>query len=255
MINAASYLVVIGALVALRTERAGARPLLGRAKGKLREGFAYVRSHPDVARPLLVMTIVGIVAYNFQTTFPSMVRFGFHRGAGSVGAAMSVSAIGSIIGGIYIAGVKPHPRRTLAIALAGFGASCVALSLAPEFWSFVVMSIVARVRIGLVPVGEHRRPAAGHRTGDAGPGDGPAPDGVVRQHADRRAADGLGHPGLVPAGPVRARRTDGAAVRGGSDPPALEGTTDARRRRTRGAGRQRPPARLKPSRISPSRGT
>jgi predicted MFS family arabinose efflux permease len=118
------------------------RPLVGRTKGKLREGFAYVRTNPDVARPLLVLTVVGIVAYNFPTTFPSMVRFGFHRGAGSVGTLMSVSAIGSILGGIYIAGVKPHPRRTLAIALAGFAAACLALSATPGFWPFVGMSIV-----------------------------------------------------------------------------------------------------------------
>jgi MFS family permease len=133
---------VIGALVALRASELVDRPLIGRAKGKLREGFAYVRTHPDVARPLLVMTVVGTVAYNFQTTFPSIVHFGFHRGAGAVGTAMSVSAIGSIIGGVYIAGVKPHPRRTLAIALAGFAAACLALAVMPGFWSFVAMSVL-----------------------------------------------------------------------------------------------------------------
>jgi MFS family permease len=141
-INAASYLVVIGALVALRSSELVPRPLATRGGGKLREGFAYVRTHPDVARPLLVMAVVGTLALNFQTTFPSMVRFGFHRGAGSVGLAMSISAIGSILGGIYIAGVKPHPRRTLAIALAGFAAACLALSITPGFWPFVVVSIV-----------------------------------------------------------------------------------------------------------------
>ena len=140
-VNAASYLIVIGALLALRSSELVDRPLIGRAKGKLREGFAYVRSQPDVARPLLVMAIVGTVAYNFPITFPSMVRFGFHRGAGSVGTAMSVSAIGSILGGIYIAGIKPHPRRTLAVALAGFAAACLALSITPGFWPFVTMSV------------------------------------------------------------------------------------------------------------------
>jgi predicted MFS family arabinose efflux permease len=71
-----------------------------------------------------------------------MVRFGFDRGAGSVGTAMSVSAIGSVLGGLYIAGVKPHPRRTLAIALVGFAGACLALSLSPGFWPFVATSIV-----------------------------------------------------------------------------------------------------------------
>jgi MFS family permease len=141
-INAASYLVVIAALVALRSSELTPRALAGRTKGKLREGFAYVRSHPEVARPLVVMAVVGTIALNFQTTFPSMVRFGFDRGAGAVGLAMSVSAIGSILGGIYIAGITPHPRRTLALVLIGFGVACLALSLMPGYWPFVVMSIV-----------------------------------------------------------------------------------------------------------------
>ena len=41
-VNAASYLVVIGALAGLRRSELIARPLLGRTKGTLREGFAYV---------------------------------------------------------------------------------------------------------------------------------------------------------------------------------------------------------------------
>jgi MFS family permease len=142
IINAASYLVVIGALMALRSSALIDRPLSGQRKGRLREGFAYVRANPDVRRPLLVMVVVGTVALNFQTTFPSMVHFEFQLGAGAVGLAMSVSAIGSIIGGIYIAGVRPHPRRTLAVALAGFAGACFALSIMPGFWPFVAMSIV-----------------------------------------------------------------------------------------------------------------
>jgi len=141
-INAGSYVIAIAALLALRSNELVARPMIGQTKGKLREGFAYVRSHPEVARPLVVMSIVGAIALNFPTTFPSMVRFGFHRGAGSVGAAMSVSAIGSILGGIYIAGIKPDARRTLAIALTGFGGACVALGVMPSYWTFVAMSVV-----------------------------------------------------------------------------------------------------------------
>jgi MFS family permease len=141
-VNAASYVVVIVALFMLRSSELSPRPLTARTKGRLREGFAYVRRHREVARPLMVMAVVGTFALNFQTTFPSMVRFGFDRGPGAVGLAMSVSAIGSILGGIYIAGVQPHPTRTLAIAVGGFGSACLALSLMPGYWAFVAMSIV-----------------------------------------------------------------------------------------------------------------
>jgi predicted MFS family arabinose efflux permease len=81
------------------------------------------------------------MALNFQTTFPSMVRFEFDLGAGSIGTAMSVSAIGSLLGGIYIAGVKPDSHRTLGIVLVGFAATLVALGLAPGYWAFVALSI------------------------------------------------------------------------------------------------------------------
>jgi MFS family permease len=140
-VDAASYVVVIIALLGLRRSEFVHRPLGGRAKRRMREGFAYVRSHPEVARPLLVMTLVGTIALNFGTTMPSMVRFGFHLGAGRVGLVMSISAVGSIVGGIYIAGIEPRPRRTLSIVLLGFAATLVGVAVAPDYWAFVALSI------------------------------------------------------------------------------------------------------------------
>jgi hypothetical protein len=139
-VDAASYIVII-ALAGLRTGELVPRPLGGRSKRRLREGIAYVRSQPDVARPLLVMAIVGTIALNVPTTFPSMVRFGFGLGAGSVGLAMSLSAIGSVLGGIYIAGVEPRPRRTFALVLTGFAAAVLALAAAPTYWVLIALSI------------------------------------------------------------------------------------------------------------------
>lgn len=141
VLNGASYLIVIVALLGLRSADLVPRPRTSRAKGQLRAGFAYVRANPDVSRPLLIMAVVGTIALNFPTTFPSMVHFGFHLDAGAVGTAMSVSAIGSILGGIYIGGLRLHPQRSLTIALIGFGVACLALALAPGYWAFVLLSI------------------------------------------------------------------------------------------------------------------
>jgi len=139
--NAVSYGAVIVALASIRRRQMVARPTSPRARGNLRAAVAYVRGRPDVRRPLVVMAVVGLVALNFQTTFPSMVRFGFVRGAGAVGTAMSVSAIGSILGGIYAAGITPNPRRTLALVLVGFGALLLVFSAAPSYPTFVLLGI------------------------------------------------------------------------------------------------------------------
>jgi MFS family permease len=139
--NAVSYVVVFGALASISRSRLVPRPIGTRAGGNIRAAVTYVRHRPDVRRPLVVMAVVGLVALNFQTTFPAMVRFGFDRGAGAVGTAMSVSAIGSILGGIYAAGITPNPRRTLALVLAGFGPMLLVFSLAPSYPTFVVLGI------------------------------------------------------------------------------------------------------------------
>lgn len=139
--NAVSYAVVLLALGSIRTGELVPRPIGNRGAGGLRAAARYVWRRPDVRRPLAVMAVVGLVALNFQTTFPSMVRFGFHRGAGAVGTAMSVSAIGSILGGLYAAGITPNPRRTLAVALAAFGAVLAVFAAAPSYPVFVLLGI------------------------------------------------------------------------------------------------------------------
>lgn len=138
--NAVSFVAVFAALGSIRPDRLVPRPVGNRAGG-LRAAVGYVRRRPDVRRPLVVMAVVGLVALNFQTTFPSMVRFGFHRGAGAVGAAMSVSAIGSILGGLYAAGITPNPRRTLALALGAFGLVLAVFAAAPSYPAFVALGI------------------------------------------------------------------------------------------------------------------
>lgn len=139
--NAVSYVVVFVALAGIARSQLVPRPSASRAGGKLRAAVAHVRHRPDVRRPLVVMAVVGLVALNFQTTFPSMVRFGFDRGPGGVGIAMSVSAIGSILGGLYAAGITPNPRRTLALVLVGFSAMLFIIAVAPTYPTFVVLGI------------------------------------------------------------------------------------------------------------------
>jgi MFS family permease len=139
--NAVSYVVVFVALAAIARSRLVPRSSGQRGRGSVRAAVAYVRRRPDVRRPLAVMAVIGLVALNFQTTFPSMVRFGFHLGAGAVGTTMSVSAIGSILGGLYAAGITPKPGRTLAVVLAGFAVMLLVFAAAPSYPAFVALSI------------------------------------------------------------------------------------------------------------------
>ncbi len=141
LVNAASYAVVIAALLLLREDELVDRPRRPKGAGGLREGLRYVASEPDVRRPLVVMAVIGTLAYNFQTTIPSMVRFGFDRGAGSTAAVMSLSAIGSITAGLVVAGLRLHPRTSLALACIGLGVGMTVFGAAPSYPLFLIAGV------------------------------------------------------------------------------------------------------------------
>jgi len=136
--NAISYLIVIGALYFIRRAELIERPLRAKGAGGLAEGLRYVRGHDDVRRPLIVMAVVGTLAYNFAITIPAMVRFGFDRGSGSAAAIMSISAIGSITGGLVVAGLRLQPRFALIVATVGLGIGLTLFGAAPTYAWFVV---------------------------------------------------------------------------------------------------------------------
>ena len=51
-----------------------------RERGQLREGLRYVRSHRELAVPLVMMAVVGCLTYEFQVSLPVMASRGLHVG-------------------------------------------------------------------------------------------------------------------------------------------------------------------------------
>lgn len=133
--NAASFLIVIAALVMLRPGEMVKRTGPARARGGVREGFRYVRSTPAVRRPMLMMAIIGLLAYNFPITSPAMVKYVFEHGARAGGITQSISGIGSVLAGIWVAGRAFNERR-LALAAIAFGAVMTASASAPSIYVY-----------------------------------------------------------------------------------------------------------------------
>lgn len=140
LLNAVSFGAVVVALVLLRVDDMHRRPMLARTAGQLREGLRYVRSHQAVLQPLLIMFVVGLISYNFQTTIPALIKFAFDRGAGAIGALQSISAIGSVAGGYIVAGLKPS-WRFFGLASAGFGAGLLAMGVSPNFAILLIVCV------------------------------------------------------------------------------------------------------------------
>jgi MFS family permease len=119
--NAASFVAVIASLTMLdRTALNPTKPT-PRAPGQLREGLRYVRKTPELGVPLLMMAIVGCLAYEFQVSLPVMAKQGLHLGATGYGFMTAAMGVGAVVGGLLVAAKGKVGLHPLILAAAAFG--------------------------------------------------------------------------------------------------------------------------------------
>ena len=144
LLNAATFAATVTSLLCLRTSELHPAPRRARGRGATREGFAYVRSRPDIVLVLFVVGLVGAFGLNFQLTTAIMARLEFGRGAAQFGLLGSILAIGSLSGALVAARRQKPTLRLVVGAAAAFGFFATLSSLMPTYTLFA---------ISLVPVG------------------------------------------------------------------------------------------------------
>jgi len=127
--NAASFAAVLAALARIRATELHPVPPAGREPGQLRQGLRYVRSTPGLLAPLLMMALVGTLAYEFQVVLPLLAMATFHGGAGTYGFFTAAMGIGAVAGGLVVAGLARTGLLPFTLAAAGFGVAILAAAL------------------------------------------------------------------------------------------------------------------------------
>jgi len=148
LINAASYLAVVVALAAMRGDQLQRGIPQARGRGQLREGFRYVRSTPALLAPLVMMAVIGTLAYEFQVILPLMAKFTFHGDAGTYGLMTSFMGGGAVVGGLYAASRRPRSPTQLSLLAMVFGGVLLAASAAPT----LVLELAALMLVGAVSI-------------------------------------------------------------------------------------------------------
>jgi MFS family permease len=133
LLNAASFLGPLCALVAMDAARLN-RPEVraARVPGAVRAGLVNVRRRRDLLVPLLMMALVGTLAFEFQVTIPLMAHSVFHLGATGFGLLYAAMGVGAVVAGLTLAGRVPGRVRTLTIAAAAFAVTLGAAAAAPS---------------------------------------------------------------------------------------------------------------------------
>jgi MFS family permease len=154
LVNAASFVAVVTSLIIMNTGALRPSPPAPRARGQLREGIRYARRTPDIAIPLAMMGLVGMLAYEFQVSIPVLARQTFHGGSEVYGFLTAAMGIGAVVGGLLTAARGRTGLRSMIIAGTGFGIAIIVCAFAPVIGlAYAAMLFVGWASVSFIAIG------------------------------------------------------------------------------------------------------
>ena len=164
LVDAVSFVVAAGLLLAIRSDRtraeigpheesveAEAVSAWSRLRREWREGLDVVRHHP-VLRALLVFAVLtGIGEGLVGTLFVPWATDALHTDAAGYGSILSAQAIGGLAGAFVVGrfGARIAPLRLLVVASVVFGLIDLVLFTYPAFYPVLAPALVGMVIVGI----------------------------------------------------------------------------------------------------------
>jgi MFS family permease len=133
VLNAVTFAAVLSSLAMMRAGEMTPAVKAPRRRGQVREGLSYAVRTPELAWPLLMVTVTGVLAYEFPVTLPLLATDAFGGDATTYGVLAAVMAVGSIGGGLVAASRPGRTRPSApAVAAVGWGIAITGAALAPD---------------------------------------------------------------------------------------------------------------------------
>jgi MFS family permease len=123
VVNAASFGFVIASLLSLDIRSLHPVASAPRRRGQLREGLRYAARVPAIARPLLMMALIGTFTFEFEVSLPLLATRTFHGTTATYSWLLAAFGVGAVAGGLYAAraartGIARLTRVAFAYAIA-----------------------------------------------------------------------------------------------------------------------------------------
>jgi MFS family permease len=143
-VNAASFVIVLGALLTLPRSRPGKR-IAAATSGAIREVVRYVFGQRSLGAMIFLLLIAGLfaappVAY----LVPALVRDNLDAGAGALGGVLAAIGLGSLFGSVALLHFSRRPNKgePLLVGLILTGAALAAIGASTKLWLSLVLALV-----------------------------------------------------------------------------------------------------------------
>lgn len=132
LLDAISYVPVILAYWRMNPAELRQAPVTPKGRGQVREGLRYARSIPELWVPLLMMSVIGTLAFNFQTVLPLFATRDLQGSDVTFTWLLSTLSFGSLIAALAAARRTTVDVRTVSRNAIVFGIGMTLLTFAPN---------------------------------------------------------------------------------------------------------------------------
>jgi MFS family permease len=145
LLNAASFLVAVVTLLAMRPEELVAAPAGERtgALTQMREGLSYARRTPKVLGMLIVLGAVGLFGFNWLVAVPLLARDVLELGATGYGMLMSALGAGALVAAVVLTGTRGASTRRMDLSGGILGLALLGLGISRSYPLSLVLMFVA----------------------------------------------------------------------------------------------------------------
>jgi len=145
LLNALSFIAVIGALLAMKVPHREADPEKKNVLQGLKEGFTYAYESIPIRTILLMLSLISLVGMSYTTLMPIFAKDILRGGPDTLGFLMASTGVGALIGAAYLASRKGTIGlgRQIPLAIVVLGVSVIAFSLSRNLWLSLVLVLFA----------------------------------------------------------------------------------------------------------------
>jgi MFS family permease len=145
MLNAISYVAVIGALLMMRVRARPQAHAPVSAWESVVEGFVYSWQTKPVRALLLLLGLVSVMGMPYSVLMPIIADRVLHGGPNAYGLLLSSSGVGALAGAATLT-LRRHIRglgRWVALSASAFGVALIAFSLSRTLWISALLLVPA----------------------------------------------------------------------------------------------------------------
>lgn len=151
LLDGFSFLAVIISMAMIRRAELHRSDRAPRGRGQLREGLRYAWGNPDLRTTLIMLVIIGTLAYEFRVTMPLLAEVTFDSGSTGLAYITALMGAGAVVGGLVTASFgNPTPKRFASVA-AAFGTVLLAISVMPTLvLACVLMPVLGAASVAVI---------------------------------------------------------------------------------------------------------